>query len=84
MTIAHRQAEVLWEGALAGGAGTASSGSGAFALPVTWAARTKPLDGKTSPEQLIAAAHEITVPDDVDEGDASALAPRMTARPPGP
>jgi lipoyl-dependent peroxiredoxin len=57
MTIARRQAQVVWEGTLAGGAGTAASGSGAFELPVTWAARTERPDGKTSPEELIAAAH---------------------------
>ena len=57
MTIAQRHAQVVWEGTLAGGAGTASSGSGAFELPVTWAARTERPDGKTSPEELIAAAH---------------------------
>jgi lipoyl-dependent peroxiredoxin len=57
MTIAQRQAQVLWEGTLAGGAGVASSGTGAFELPVTWAARTEQPDGKTSPEELIAAAH---------------------------
>jgi osmotically inducible protein OsmC len=35
-----------------------SSGSGALgALPVTWVARTERPDGKTSPEELIAAAH---------------------------
>lgn len=33
-------------------------GSGAFEqLPVSWAARTEASDGKTSPEELIAAAH---------------------------
>ena len=35
-----------------------SSGSGALgALPVTWTSRTERPDGKTSPEELIAAAH---------------------------
>jgi organic hydroperoxide reductase OsmC/OhrA len=35
-----------------------SSGSGALAaLPMTWASRTERPDGKTSPEELIAAAH---------------------------
>ena len=57
MPIAVRQAEVVWDGTLAGGAGVASTGSGAFELPVTWAARTEQPDGKTSPEELIAAAH---------------------------
>jgi len=57
MTIAQRQAQVVWEGTLASGAGTVSSGSGALDFPVTWAARTERPDGKTSPEELIAAAH---------------------------
>jgi osmotically inducible protein OsmC len=58
MPIATREAEVVWEGALASGTGTVSSGSGALgALPVTWASRTERADGKTSPEELIAAAH---------------------------
>ncbi|MGH2857190.1 MAG: OsmC family peroxiredoxin [Solirubrobacteraceae bacterium] len=57
MPIATRAAEIVWEGSLAAGAGTLSSGSGALALPVTWASRTEQPDGKTSPEELIAAAH---------------------------
>jgi lipoyl-dependent peroxiredoxin len=57
VSIASRQAEVVWNGTLAGGAGTVSSGSGALGFPVTWAARTEQADGKTSPEELIAAAH---------------------------
>jgi lipoyl-dependent peroxiredoxin len=57
MPIAVRQVEVVWDGTLAGGAGAVSSGSGAFELPVTWASRTEQPDGKTSPEELIAAAH---------------------------
>jgi len=57
MTIAQRQAQVVWEGTLASGGGAVSSGSGALELPVTWAARTEQPDGKTSPEELIAAAH---------------------------
>ena len=58
MPIATREAEIVWEGPLASGAGTLSSGSGALGkLPVTWASRTERPDGKTSPEELIAAAH---------------------------
>ena len=58
MPIATREAEIVWEGPLASGTGTVSSGSGALgALPVTWASRTERPDGKTSPEELIAAAH---------------------------
>jgi lipoyl-dependent peroxiredoxin len=57
VSIATRQAEVVWDGTLAGGTGVVSSGSGALAFPVTWAARTEQPDSKTSPEELIAAAH---------------------------
>jgi lipoyl-dependent peroxiredoxin len=56
--IATREAEIVWEGPLASGTGRVSSGSGALGeLPVTWASRTERPDGKTSPEELIAAAH---------------------------
>jgi len=56
---AIRRAEVTWTGALATGNGTVSAvSSGAFtSLPVSWAARTESSDGKTSPEELVAAAH---------------------------
>jgi osmotically inducible protein OsmC len=57
MAIALRHAEVAWDGTLAGGSGSLSSGSGALQLPVTWASRTEQPDGRTSPEELIAAAH---------------------------
>ena len=54
-----RTASVVWEGGLLDGSGTVvSSGSGALPeLPVTWASRTEDSNGKTSPEELIAAAH---------------------------
>jgi hypothetical protein len=35
MPIALREAEVVWDGTLAGGAGALSSGSGALDLPVS-------------------------------------------------
>jgi osmotically inducible protein OsmC len=56
---ADRRAEVTWRGDLMSGEGTIESvGSGAFApLDVTWASRTEAPGGKTSPEELIAAAH---------------------------
>jgi lipoyl-dependent peroxiredoxin len=58
MPIATREAEIVWEGPLASGSGVLSSASGALGeLPVTWASRTVRADGKTSPEELIAAAH---------------------------
>ena len=56
--MADRRAECVWEGNLAKGNGVTSVGSGAFGpVPVTWAARTEQSNGKTSPEELIAAAH---------------------------
>jgi lipoyl-dependent peroxiredoxin len=58
MAIASRRAETVWAGNLARGAGTVGGQSGAIdQLPVTWAARTEAPGGKTSPEELAAAAH---------------------------
>ena len=58
MPIAQREAEVVWEGSLAGGSGSLTSGSRVLdESPVTWAARTEAPNGKTSPEELVAAAH---------------------------
>lgn len=56
---AIRRAEATWRGDLMSGSGTVrAASSGAFGdLPVTWAARTESSDGKTSPEELVAAAH---------------------------
>lgn len=59
MATAERRAHVVWRGDLFKGSGTfdlASSGA-AQDLPVTWASRTERHDGKTSPEELITAAH---------------------------
>ena len=54
-----RTMSTTWKGTLMDGAGTIhEAGSGAFgALPVSWASRAETPDGKTSPEELIAAAH---------------------------
>ena len=56
---AVRRAEVTWQGELARGSGsvTAASSNAFSELPVTWGSRTERPDGKTSPEELIAAAH---------------------------
>jgi lipoyl-dependent peroxiredoxin len=52
-----RTAKVTWEGTLAKGTGRFSGGSGALGEnEVTWASRTTRSEGKTSPEELIAAA----------------------------
>jgi osmotically inducible protein OsmC len=57
---AERRASVTWKGDLMSGSGTIDEvGSGAFGpLDVSWAARSEEASGgKTSPEELIAAAH---------------------------
>lgn len=58
MAIAERTATTSWDGDLAHGNGNVTGASGGLGdLPVTWASRTERSDGKTSPEELIAAAH---------------------------
>ncbi len=56
---AIRTAEVVWDGDLLTGSGMIQYvSSGAFSrMPVTWASRTDAHEGRTSPEELIAAAH---------------------------
>jgi lipoyl-dependent peroxiredoxin len=53
-----RRAEVIWQGDLTNGSGTIESvTSGALGpLDVSWASRSEDPNGKTSPEELIAAA----------------------------
>jgi lipoyl-dependent peroxiredoxin len=55
----ERSAEVTWHGSLTEGSGTIdSTTSGVIApQPVTWASRAEDPEGRTSPEDLIAAAH---------------------------
>ena len=54
-----RHASVTWKGDLLTGGGTIDYvSSGVFSrMPVSWAARTGAHNGKTSPEELLAAAH---------------------------
>lgn len=54
-----RSARAVWEGDLKSGSGKVDAESSrAFGdLGVTWKARSESADGKTSPEELIAAAH---------------------------
>lgn len=56
---AVRHAEVVWNGDLTSGSGmiTYVSSGAVTRLPVTWASRTEHHDGRTSPEELLAAAH---------------------------
>jgi osmotically inducible protein OsmC len=54
-----RKAEVTWQGDLMSGSGRIDSvTSGSFGgLDVSWTARAEEPNGKTSPEELVAAAH---------------------------
>ncbi len=54
-----RRAEATWNGDLVSGSGIVSAvSSGVFTdLPVTWVSRTEDAGGRTSPEELVAAAH---------------------------
>jgi lipoyl-dependent peroxiredoxin len=55
---ATRTATVTWDGTLAEGSGTVTAATELFTdLPVSWASRTESPDGRTSPEELLAAAH---------------------------
>jgi osmotically inducible protein OsmC len=54
----ERTSSILWEGNLARGAGSLSAGSGAFTgLGYSLPTRIGKAEGKTSPEELLAAAH---------------------------
>ena len=53
-----RTANAHWEGSLLEGSGTVSlDSSGLATFDVTWPSRAEKPDGRTSPEELIAAAH---------------------------
>lgn len=53
-----RVAHATWSGELATGHGTVGVASGVFdGLATTWRARTEAAEDKTSPEELLAAAH---------------------------
>jgi osmotically inducible protein OsmC len=55
---AQRRAQIVWHGTLTQGNGTLNVGTGVIKdQPITWAARIERPDGKTSPEELLAAAH---------------------------
>jgi len=77
----ERHADVRWEGSTARGAGTISAGTSAFSgLGFSLATRiSKDGDGKTSPEELVAAAHAgcfaMSLASELREGD-----PRIDVR----
>src|SRR5437764_9957933 len=57
MPVFDRSVTTDWEGGLMDGKGVAKAGTGAFSLPVTFPNRIGEPGGKTSPEELMAAAH---------------------------
>jgi osmotically inducible protein OsmC len=58
MPRVQREAQVTWEGNVARGSGAISAATGAFeGLPYSLATRVEKPDGRTSPEELLAAAH---------------------------
>jgi lipoyl-dependent peroxiredoxin len=57
MATFERHVDVDWKGSVMEGKGEMKAGTGAFTLPVTFPARIGDPGGKTSPEELMAAAH---------------------------
>lgn len=57
MATFERHVDVSWKGGLMDGTGEAKAGTGAFTLPVTFPSRIQEPAGRTSPEELMAAAH---------------------------
>ena len=57
MATFSRSVTVDWSGSIMEGKGDVKAGSGAFTLPVTFPSRIGEPAGKTSPEELMAAAH---------------------------
>ena len=59
MATFSRHVDVEWNGTLMDGSGEAKAGTGAFSLPVTFPSRIGTGDDKTTPEELLAAAHAV-------------------------
>jgi len=57
MASFSRHVDVEWKGSVTEGGGEAKAGTGAFSLPVAFPNRIGDANGKTSPEELMAAAH---------------------------
>ncbi len=74
-----RKATAHWEGSLFEGSGEvtfSSSGLGTYA--VTWASRAEEPNGRTSPEELIAAAHSTCYSMALSNGLATAGSPAQS------
>ena len=60
MATFARNVDVEWTGNLMDGSGVAKAGTGAFSVPVSFPSRIAPTgDGKTTPEELMAASHAV-------------------------
>lgn len=59
MATFARHVDVEWTGGLMDGRGVAKAGTGAFSLPVTFPSRVGEPDGKTTPEEFMAASHAV-------------------------
>ena len=59
MATFARHVDVEWNGTLMDGNGRSKAGTGAFDLPVTFPSRIGEGDGKTTPEEMLAAAHAV-------------------------
>jgi lipoyl-dependent peroxiredoxin len=57
MATFERSAHIDWEGTVKEGKGEVKAGTGAFSLPMTFPSRVEKPGGRTSPEEMIAAAH---------------------------
>jgi osmotically inducible protein OsmC len=74
-----RTANAYWEGPLVGGQGTVSlDSSGLGTFEVDWPSRAEQPDGRTSPEELIAAAHSTCFSMALSHGLAGAGTPPQT------
>ncbi|MEO3794019.1 OsmC family peroxiredoxin [Nonomuraea sp. B10E15] len=76
-----RTATTQWEGALLDGSGSVSlDSSGAGAFEISWPSRAEAAGGKTSPEELIAAAHSSCFSMALSHGLAGAGTPPTSLR----
>ena len=75
MSAFERSATTHWKGGLMDGTGEAVAATGAFTLPVTFPSRIQDPAGRTSPEELMAAAHAAT-PSRPSPAPVIALVPR--------
>lgn len=74
-----RTATTQWKGALFDGSGTVSlDSSGVGTFDVSWPSRAEAANGKTSPEELIAAAHSSCYSMALSNGLAKAGTPPQT------